>query len=147
MSKSLQIKIKYFGCHNPQPVEKISIGDWIDLRAAEDVVIKKGNAYRIRVGVSMQLPAGYEAHLAARSGTFDKWGIIQTNAPGIIDESYCGDKDEWKFACIAMRDSVVRNGDRICHFRIVQKMPDVEFVAVQSLGNRDRGGFGSTGHN
>jgi len=96
MSKSLQIKIKYFGCHNPQPVEKISIGDWIDLRAAEDVVIKKGNAYRIRMGVSMQLPAGYEAHLAARSGTFDKWGIIQTNAPGIIDESYCGDKDEWK---------------------------------------------------
>jgi dUTP pyrophosphatase len=146
LDKPLQIKVRYLNCHH-QTIEKISTGDWIDLRAASDVTMQKGEAYRIPLGIAIQLPSGYEAHLAARSGTFDKWGIIQTNAPGIIDESYCGDNDEWKFSVIAMRDLIVKKGDRICHFRIVKKMPDVEFVAVQSLGNRDRGGFGSTGHN
>ena len=141
---NLVIKIKYFDPDLPK-IEKIAIGDWIDLRAAADVKIAAGSHCLIPLGVAMQLPAGYEAHLAARSSTYKHWNIIQTNPPAIIDESYCGDNDQWFFSAIAMWTAIIHKGDRICHFRIVKKMPEVSFKEVAVLGNPDRGGFGSTG--
>ena len=139
----MTIKIRYHG--DVTPLEKIPQGDWIDLRAAETVEMKAGEYRLISLGVSMQLPRGYEAHVAPRSSTFKKWGVIQANSLGIIDESSCGDHDIWYFPALAMRDTVIEKGDRICQFRIVEKMPAVAFETVEFLSAPDRGGIGSTG--
>ena len=143
MQEPLTIQIRY---HADIPrIEKLPQGDWIDLRAAETVDMKAGEYRLISLGVSMKLPAGYEAHVAPRSSTFKKWGILMTNSVGVIDESYCGDKDLWYFSALAMRDTHIEMGDRICQFRLVQKMPPVAFAQVELLEGADRGGFGSTG--
>lgn len=138
-----RIKIKYL--KDIEKIEKISKGDWIDLRAAEDVELKNGEFKIIPLGFAMEIPRGYEAHLAPRSSTFKKWGIIQTNSIGVIDNSYSGDNDEWGMPVIAMRDTKINKNDRICQFRIIESQPEIEFVEVDTLGNADRGGFGSTG--
>jgi len=140
---NLTIFIRYH-CDMPQ-IERIPQGDWIDLRAAEDVEMKSGEFRLISLGVSMRLPAGYEAHVAPRSSTFKKWGILMVNSVGVIDESYCGDNDIWYFAALAMRDTKIQKGDRICQFRIMQKMPTVNMETVSEMFAVSRGGFGSTG--
>ena len=119
--------------------------DWIDLRAAEDVEMKTGEFRLIPLGVAMELPRGYEAHVVPRSSNFKNFGIIQTNHMGVIDESYCGDQDQWFFAAYALRDTRIHAGDRICQFRIMEHQPRIQFEEVESLGNQDRGGHGSTG--
>lgn len=139
------IKIKYFT--DMEKIQKIKQGDWIDLRAAEDVFLKKGEFKLIPLGVAMQLPEGYEAHIVPRSSTFKNFGIIQTNHQAVIDESYCGDNDQWFYPALAMRDTEIKKNDRICQFRIMKKQPEVEFIEVNNLNNTDRGGFGSTGRN
>ncbi len=141
-----KIKIKYFD-NELQRIEKIDKGDWIDLRAAEDVVMDKGDFKLISLGIAMKLPEGYEAHIVPRSSTFKNFGVIQTNHYGVIDESYCGDEDVWKFPALAMRSTIIRKGDRICQFRIMKKMPPVRFEEVEKLETTSRGGFGSTGVN
>ena len=140
----MDIKIKYF----TQEIEKIapiSKGDWIDLRAAHKVELKAGEFKLIPLGVAMQLPRGYEAHVCPRSSTFKNFGVIQTNSMGIIDNSYCGDNDQWFFPAFALRDTVINVNDRICQFRIMENQPQLQFITVDSLGNEDRGGHGSTG--
>lgn len=119
--------------------------DWIDLRSAEDVELKAGEFKVIGLGVAMHLPDGYEAIIAPRSSTYKNFGIISANSIGIIDESYCGDNDEWKFPAIALRDTKIKKNDRICQFRIIEHQPKVKFDIVDVLGNEDRGGIGSTG--
>ena len=140
----MKIRIKYLNDSIPH-LEKTEIGDWIDLRSAEDVELKKGENKLIHLGVAMELPKGYEAHIVPRSSTFKKWGIIQTNHIGIIDESYKGDNDWWLFSALATRDAKIEKGDRICQFRIEKKMPKIKFETVEILGNKNRNGFGSTG--
>lgn len=143
MDNNLTIYIKY---HNDiLPIDMFENGDWIDLRAAEDIEMKAGDFRLISLGVSMQLPEGYEAHIVPRSSTYKHWGIIQANHMGVIDNSYCGDNDIWKFPAIAIRDTQIYKNDRICQFRIVKKQPEFEFEEVNYLENNDRGGFGSTG--
>lgn len=139
-----KIKIKYF-TKDIERLEKISKGDWIDLRAAEKIVLNKGEFKLIPLGVAMQLPKGYEAHVVPRSSTYKNFGIIQTNSMGVIDESYCGDNDQWFFPAYALRDTVINVNDRICQFRIMEHQPELEFEAVEELFNEDRGGHGSTG--
>ena len=138
------IKIKYFD-KDLIKVEKIEKGDWIDLRSSETVELKAGDFKLIPLGIAMELPEGYEAHVVPRSSTFKKWGIIETNSMGIIDESYKGDNDQWFFPAYALRDTKIEKNDRICQFRIVKKMETVDFDTVEVLGNKDRGGHGSTG--
>jgi dUTP pyrophosphatase len=140
----MQIKIKYFN-KNLLKVNKIEKGDWIDLRAAKTVELKKDEFTLIPLGVGMELPEGYEAHVVPRSSTYKKFGVIETNSMGVVDESYKGDNDQWFFPAYALRDTVIEEGDRICQFRIMEKMPEVEFVEVDNLDNEDRGGHGSTG--
>ena len=141
----VNIKIKYFD----KDIEKLKYidgkSDWIDLRASEDVEFKKGEFKLIPLGVAMELPNGYEAHVVPRSSTFKKFGLIMTNSEGIIDNTYCGDNDMWKFPAIAMRDTVVHKNDRICQFRIMRNQPEIIFKEVEHLEGIDRGGFGSTG--
>ena len=121
--------------------------DWIDLKAAKDYELKQFEYALIDLGFSLQLPDGYEAHIVPRSSTFKNFGLLQTNSMGIIDNSYCGDEDYWRLPVIAMRDTVIKKGDRICQFRIIEKMSNIEVEIVKSLGNENRGGFGSTGKN
>ena len=137
------IKIKYFT--DIEHIEKISQGDWIDLRAAETISLSKGEFKLISLGVGMILPDGYEAHIVPRSSTFKKFHIIQTNHMGIIDNSYCGEQDEWKFPALAVEDTIINKNDRICQFRIVKKQPEIVFEQVEKLSDTSRGGFGSTG--
>ncbi len=121
--------------------------DWIDLRSAEHVELKSGEFKLINLGVAMQLPSGYEAHIVPRSSTFKNFGIIQANSMGIIDESYCGPNDWFLFPAIALRDTVIEINDRICQFRIEQHQPTVMFEEVDMLTGNNRGGIGSTGKN
>ena len=116
--------------------------DWIDLRSAGEYHLKAGEFALIDLGISVQLPAGYEMITAARSSLFKNYGLIQTNA---IDESYCGDEDVIRMPVYATRDTVVHVNDRVCQFRIIEHQPQIVFEEVDSLGNAARGGFGSTG--
>lgn len=138
-----EIKIKYF--NDVQEIEALEVGDWIDLRSAESVDIKAGEYKLIRLGVAMELPEGYEALVAPRSSTFKNYGILLANSLGIIDESYKGDNDEWKFLAYATRDTHVEKNERICQFRIIEHQPKIKLTKVESLGNADRGGIGTTG--
>ena len=140
----MDIKIKYF-TEEIEKIAPISKGDWIDLRAAQKVELKAGEFKLIPLGVAMQLPAGYEAHVYPRSSTFKNFGVIQTNSMGIIDNSYCGDNDQWFFPAFALRDTVINVNDHICQFRIMENQPQLQFITVEKLENEDRGGHGSTG--
>ena len=139
----MEIKIKYHA--DITPLEMTDKGDWCDLRVAEDVTMKAGEFKLIPLGVSMLLPEGHEAIMTPRSSTFKTWGILQTNHIGVIDESYCGDNDIWKFPALATKDVVIEKNSRICQFRIQKKMPKLTFTTVDHLSSIDRGGIGSTG--
>ena len=147
------IKIKYH-----TDIEKLcnidGKSDWIDLRVAEDTFIPLKEFKLVSLGVSMKLPDGYEAHIVPRSSTFKNFGIIETNSMGVIDNSYCGDDDIWKFPayCLVAKDTVngkrgtlLHKNDRICQFRIMKKQPNIVFDEVKKLEDKNRGGFGSTG--
>lgn len=139
------IKIKYF----TDAIDRLTYidgkSDWIDLRASEEISLKAGEFALIPLGVAMELPKGYEAHLVPRSSTYKTWGLIQTNSMGVIDCSYCGDEDMWRMPVYATRDTTVHVNDRIAQFRIVENQPKIHFEQVEHLGNANRGGFGSTG--
>lgn len=143
--KMKRINVKYFS----DKIDKLEYiegkSDWIDLRSAEDVTLKKGEHKLIPLGVGMQLPEGYEAHIVPRSSTFKNFGIIQTNHMGIIDYSYRGDNDQWMMSVYAVRDTKIHVNDRICQFRIMKNQPRILFEEVKKLADTDRGGFGSTG--
>lgn len=137
------IRVRYFRGVNP--IEPIEVGDWTDLRCAEDVELKAGEYKMIPLGVAMELPKGYEALVAPRSSTFKKYGVILVNSIGVIDESYCGDGDEWNFLAYALRDTKIPKNERICQFRIIEHQPQVKLIKTDFLGNSNRGGIGSTG--
>ena len=130
------IKVKYFS-EDVAPLEYVDgKSDWIDLRAAQEVTLRAGEFRLIPLGVAMELPAGYEAHIAPRSSTFKNYGILQTNG---------GDGDQWHMPVYATRDVTIPQGARICQFRILENQPRLTFCRVERLEGPDRGGFGSTG--
>lgn len=139
------IQIKYF----TDEIEKLTYidgkSDWIDLRAAKEMELKAGQYAMIPLGIAMKLPEGYEAHIVPRSSTYKNYGLIQTNHMGVVDESYCGDNDQWHMPVYALRDTVIHVNDRICQFRIMEHQPKIVFEEVEALSAPDRGGFGSTG--
>ena len=141
------LQIKYF----TDKIDKLTYidgkSDWIDLRSARNISLKKGEFCLIPLGIAVELPAGYEAHIVPRSSTFKNFGIIQTNSMGIIDETYCGNGDQWHFPAYALRDTEIHVNDRICQFRIMEHQPALTFVKTERLAGQDRGGFGSTGKN
>lgn len=144
----LQLKVRIFDKETyPDGLQKIggSKSDWIDLRANEDVYLKKGQLFYIPLGVAIQLPKGYEALVLPRSSTPKNFKIIMANSMGMIDETYCGNNDEWKFPALALEDTHILKGDRICQFRIIEHQPPLYFVGVETLDNPDRGGLGTTG--
>ena len=138
------IKIHYFSDDLPR-LQKTAKGDWIDLYCAQTMTLHAGEYALVPLGVSMQLPEGYEARTAPRSSTFKRWGILQANSVGVIDNSYCGTNDEWKLPVYATRDTTLEKGDRICQFRIQKHQPVIRFEETDTLGNENRSGIGSTG--
>lgn len=150
------IRIKYFD--NATKLKKITKGNWIDVYANKDVFVKCGERKMVPLGFVLELPEGWEGHLAPRSSTFKTWGIIQTNSVGVVDDTYIGDNDQWHMPvyCLQGKDiksengeevkgTWIRKGDKIGQFRIMEVMPEIEFEEVESFGNKDRGGFGTTG--
>ena len=145
MKHTEKIQIKYFS----DKIERLRYIDgkseWIDLRAAEDVTLKAGEYKLIPLGIAMKLPKGYEANVVPRSSTFKNFVVIHTNHYGVIDESYCGDNDQWFVPVFALRDTQIHVNDRICQFRIMEHQPEIVFEETDRLEGTDRGGFGSTG--
>ena len=139
----MRIKVKYM--KDVEPLESIAMGDWVDLRVAKTYSIQKGEYGILPLGVAMELPKGYEALVVPRSSTFKKYGLIMTNSPAVIDESYNGDADWWGFPFYATRDIIINQNTRIAQFRIIEHQPPLLFEEVKKLGNPNRGGFGSTG--
>lgn len=161
----MEIKIKYFSKDYPR-LKKLPVGDWIDLRIDNykghitidkdifysgtdrhfpKITYSEGDILKFGLGVAMELPDGYEAVVAPRSSTFKHWGLIQTNGIGVIDNSYCGDRDEWQIEFIAMRSGEINRHDRVCQFKIQENQPSFNFEEVDNLSNDSRGGFGTTG--
>ena len=128
-----------------EPIKSIDKGDWIDLKSASDYTYKKGDFFMINLGISMELPKGYEALLLPRSSTFKKYGVLLVNSVGCIDNSYHGNDDLWMMPVYALRDGTINKNDRVAQFRILKNQPTIEFEVVSNLDNESRGGFGSTG--
>lgn len=155
--KYMKIRIKYF--EEATKLKKITKGNWIDVYSNKDVFVKEGERAMIPLGFALELPSGWEGHLAPRSSTFKTWGIIQTNSVGVIDDTYIGDNDQWHMPifCLQGKDNKtlengekifgtwIKKGDKIGQFRVMEVMPEIEFEEVKSFGNTDRGGFGITG--
>jgi dUTP pyrophosphatase len=141
---TLQIKVKYFDKDLPK-LEKIVKGSWIDLRVRETYTLKAGDSALLKLNVAIELPQGYEAYIVPRSSTFKKWGLIQTNHLGVVDQMYKGNNDEYMMPVLATKDVIIERGERVCQMRVQEEMPQLEIVEVDSLGNEDRSGFGSTG--
>lgn len=143
----MTIRAKYAvpGVYDDNPPTQAHPHEWVDLRAAEDVTMFTGDFRMISLGICIELPPGYEALVLPRSSTFKNFGIILVNGMGVIDAEYCGDNDVWHFPALAMRNTMIHKGDRICQFRIIEQQPDIDFHAVEHLGNKDRNGLGSTG--
>ena len=141
----MKLRIKYF--EGATKLKKISIGDWIDVYAAETVMLFPKGIKKIRLGFALELPKGYEGRLLPRSSTPSTWGIMLAHGEGMIDNSYCGDNDEWQFQAYNCTNRLVKveKGDKIGQFRIIESQPELEFIEVESFGNPDRGGFGTTG--
>lgn len=148
----MKLRIKYF--EGATRLQKIAKGNWIDVYANKDVFIKLGDRAMVPLGFALELPQGWEGHLAPRSSTFKTWGIIQTNSIGVVDDTYIGDNDQWHMPVFCLQGkhieveeqgTWIRKGDKIGQFRIMEVMPEIEFEEVDTFGNSDRGGFGTTG--
>ena len=157
----MKLRVKYLD--GAKKMEKITKGNWIDVYAYEDTFVPVGQRKMINLGFALELPQGWEGHLAPRSSTFKTWGIIQTNSVGVVDDTYIGDNDIWHMPvyCLDPKDkreiandnheynieegTWIHKGDKIGQFRIMEVMPEIEFEEVESFGNADRGGFGTTG--
>jgi dUTP pyrophosphatase len=178
----LKILIKRFKDENGEPLvdfpKVIKRGDWIDLRASQEIILNapqagtlKGHDVKHRdvisdvtyipLGIAMKLPDGYEAIVASRSSAPKKMGIMLANGIGIIDNSYCGDEDQWMYPAVTLRKTSIAKNSRLCQFRIQpsqkatlwQKVKwlftsGIELVEVDSLGEENRRGLGEgTGYN
>lgn len=156
----MRIRVKYF--EDATKLKKIKKGNWIDVYANRDVFVRVGESAMIPLGFALELPQGWEAHLAPRSSTFKTWGIIQTNSVGVVDDTFIGDNDQWHMPVYCLKGkhteksivsidgmetegTWIKKGDKIGQFRIMEVMPEIEFEEVDFFGNTERGGFGTTG--
>lgn len=136
----LEVKINPHG--NPMPMQ---YGEWIDLCTAEDVDMHTLDFRYISLGISLEVPEGYYVMVAPRSSTYAKHGIILANSIGIIEHDYSGDDDILHFPAIALRKTHIPMGTRIAQFCVKRQEEPVSLVRVDYLGNKSRGGLGSTG--
>ena len=122
-----------------------NVFDHIEETSVTTMSYIKGDVLICSLGFAMELGKGYEAHILPRSSTFAKKGLILTNSVGLIDSSYCGDGDEWIAVFYATRPGSIKVHDRLVQMTIQKSNPNVDFEEVETLGNENRGGYGSTG--
>ena len=119
----------------------------MDLRAHLDqsITLKPMERKLIPTGLSMELPAGYEAQIRPRSGLALKNGITLLNAPGTIDADYRGDIGII-LVNLSTDNFTVQPGDRIAQM-VIAKYEQIQWEQVEDLSETERGagGFGSTG--
>lgn len=141
-------KVNVFIKYHDDSLERIkecSVGDWYDLRSAETVSIPAGDYKEISLGISIKMPPGYTCKILPRSSTFKKYSIIQVNSEGIIDNSFSGTDDVIKLPVWAFHDTIINKNDRICQMCIEKSPPKINFIETDTLDEKNRGGFGSTG--
>lgn len=132
---------------NPLPAYATEGASGMDLRANLDrpLVLHPMERHLVPTGISIEIPAGYEAQVRPRSGLAIKQGITCLNSPGTIDSDYRG---EIKVILINLgqADCEIRHGDRIAQM-IFARTERAEFFEVEQLNEseRDSGGFGHTG--
>ncbi|MDD2565816.1 MAG: dUTP diphosphatase [Candidatus Gracilibacteria bacterium] len=119
-----------------------------DFKCSEQITINPGEYALVETGTVVETPVGFVLLTAPRSSTFKKFGLIQVNSCGIIDQDYCGDNDTVKFPFMNLRkEPVTLNvGERIGQGMFV-KIEKPEIEVVETMGNKERGGFGTTGYN
>lgn len=131
----------------PLPTYQTVGSSGMDLYAAviEDVVIPSHETRLIPTGVSIALPAGYEAQIRPRSGLALKHGITMLNTPGTIDSDYRG-LISLIMINLGKQPFVVTRGMRVAQM-VIQEVVRVDWSEVQTLEvtQRASGGFGSTG--
>jgi len=173
------MKIKILAKENGVMPEIFEEGDCIDLYTAEDYTFKcphakmlhkqkndeekKVDRFRdvvftyglIDLGVVIEMPKGFKGILKPKSSTFKKYGLLQTNSPGEIDNAFKGPNDVWQFPVLATRNITIPKGTPIAQFEITlsqkatiwQKLKwlfsnGVKLERVYEVNNADRGGFG-----
>lgn len=105
----------------------------------------KGNTVIIKLGFALELDEYSTGYLLPRSSTYKNYGLLLTNSMGVIDTSYCGDNDEWTMVFYATENGSINIGDRPGQMFIRRDVEIFQFEEVEHLGNKDRGGYGSSG--
>lgn len=158
----MKIYIKYFS--KKYKLNYSKKGDWIDLLTIDKTTFSSYSPFQlIDLNIALKLPKGFEAIVVPRSSTFMKHHILQANSVGVIDNSYCGDKDIWKFPAffvnlLNVEEYTIPAGTRLCQFRIQPSQfatiwtkfkwiftQKLRFIEVERLEEKSRGGFGTTG--
>ena len=120
---------------------------WCDVNKVTDgfVKVRPGDTLVCYLGIACDMGEGYEAHLLPRSSTYLKYGLLLGNSMGLIDSEYKGDTDEWKALFYCTDYAIVPVNARLVQMEIVKSSRDIDFKEVDTLGNDNRGGYGSTG--
>lgn len=118
----------------------------LDLRSAEDVVLKPFERRLVSTGLAIAIPDGYAGFVQPRSGLALREGLSMANTPGLIDAHYRGELKVCAINLDPEREIHITKGERIAQL-VIQKVPRVSLLEVNSLDETDRGvgGFGSSG--
>lgn len=141
----MKIKIKRFNKTLPLPAHKTDGAVAVDICSRLDVTIEPKQIAYIPMNVAIKIPDGYFIMQAPRSSTH-KLGLMSINSVGIFDRDYCGDNDEYHFAAYNFTDKsvTVEKGTRLAQLILI-KCENFDIEEVETMGESDRGGFGTTG--
>ena len=144
-----QVTVQFVKIHADAqaPTQGSSLAAGWDLRAIEETVVGSGASVKVKTGLKIAIPAGFEGQVRARSSLAAK-GLILPNAPGTIDADYRGELMVL-LTWIGEGDSyTIPKGERVAQL-VISQVPQVAFIEVaeDGLGDTERGegGFGSTG--
>jgi dUTP pyrophosphatase len=115
-----------------------------DIAAAEQAVVKPGQAVLIKTGLIIQAPEGHFLLLNSRSSLGIKKGLIAMS--GIVDRDYCGPTDEIKIQIynFSGKDVEIEKGERLVQ-GLFLPVDQAEWQELRIIEEQSRGGFGSSG--
>lgn len=142
----MQVKIKRVDAELPLPAYHTAGACAFDIYARETTVVGTGKLAHIPSNLIIEVPAGYVLQLSLRSGTPKRLGLLMPNAPGLIDQDFCGPTDEIKVAVVNFNneDVTVERGVRFAQGTFV-KIERAGWQEAEVIRTTDRGSFGSTG--
>ena len=136
-----------YGGKPPQYATYGSVG--FDLMNVEEIVIEHDRQFfLVRLGVIMSPPAGCHIEIVPRSSTYKRYGLVQPNSIGVIDQDYIGDDDEllWPavvVGCSRTATTVIPAGTRLCQG--IVRLTHIYHPVLSDWTSESRGGHGSTG--